>query len=383
MPRLTFHVQIPSEPERQRVVIVGTDRSLGDWQPAKGFELSRCAEGRFEGAVDVPSGLIEFKITRGSWETEEAYKDGSSALNYHYLIAHDVTLSIEVEHWIDADPWPPELILGTTVECELDASLLMEHRRVSVWLPPGYMQSDSSRHPVLYLLDGQNALHSAEPVENETLRADDWVRSLAADGLIPELILVAVLHRQDFGRRDVELSPQCDGPKLADFIVHDLKPFIDFTFCRDRVLTGPAHTGVLGFSLGASLALFMALRHSDAIGRFAALSTSFEDLSADSPDQCWLIEQIRAEATFRPDRRIYLDHGTLGSEAGNEEYQRRLDAVLRGKGFVEGKDFKVLRAEGTEHNLCAWRARLGAPLCFLFGGPRNGADGPHGANGPV
>jgi hypothetical protein len=34
---------------------------------------------------------------------------------------------------------------------------------------------------------------------------------------------------------------------------------------------------------------------------------------------------------------------------------------------VEGRDFRVLVAEGAEHSLSAWRARLGAPLMFLFG----------------
>jgi hypothetical protein len=51
-----------------------------------------------------------------------------------------------------------------------------------------------------------------------------------------------------------------------------------------------------------------------------------------------------------------------------------MDEVLRAKGFVEGRDFKALRAEGAEHNLCAWRARLGAPLEFLFPArPRKGS----------
>jgi hypothetical protein len=51
----------------------------------------------------------------------------------------------------------------------------------------------------------------------------------------------------------------------------------------------------------------------------------------------------------------------------DEVYQRRMTEVLREKGFVEGRDFKVLVAEGTDHSLSAWRARLGAPLTFLFG----------------
>ena len=74
------------------------------------------------------------------------------------------------------------------------------------------------------------------------------------------MIVVGICHREEFGQRDEELSPQCDGPKMADFLVHDLKPFIDYTICRDRVLHGRDYTGVLGFSLGASLALYQSGR---------------------------------------------------------------------------------------------------------------------------
>jgi hypothetical protein len=109
------------------------------------------------------------------------------------------------------------------------------------------------------------------------------------------------------------------------------------------------------------------VRHHQTFGKFACLSTAYEDLSGDPPEACALIEAVRAAPTFRPDRRIYFDHGTLCGDATDEIYQRRMTEVLKEKGFVEGRDFKVLVGEGTDHSLSAWRARLGAPLMFLFG----------------
>ena len=367
MPRLTFDVTIPADPTRQHVVIVGTDPALGGWQADRGLVLQRESDGRFAGAVDLPYGLVEFKVTRGSWETEETYEDGSIPLNYHHLIAHDLNVVIEVDHWKDCGPIEPDLIWGKTIELELHAEKLDQTRRVCIWLPPGYMRSHDSRHPVLFLLDGQDTLQALQTWDNETIGADAWVRGLSRQRLIPELILVAVFHRAEFGQRDIELSPQCEGPRMADFLVQDLKPFIDYTVCRDRVLADPANTGVLGFSLGGSLALFMAMRHAHVFGKFACLSTSFEDLSGDPPDHCEIIEQIAADRTFRPDRKIYFDHGSFGDDRIAGPYQDKLNALLIAKGFVEGRDFKVVRAEGTDHSLSAWRARLGAPLQFLFG----------------
>jgi enterochelin esterase-like enzyme len=366
MPRLTFEVTIPPDPTRQRVVIVGTDPMLGNWQPERGVVLDRGDDGKFRGAADLPGGLVEFKITRGSWETEETYLDGSIALNYQYLMLHDVEAHIEVEHWKDCAPLDHDLIFGKTIDCELDATLFRHHRRALVWLPPGFMRSHDSRHPVLYLLDGQDTLAALDTCGHETLTADDWVRRLAKHALVPDVILVAVFHRGEFGQRDEELSPQLDGPKTADFIANDLKPFIDWTFCRDRTLPDPANTGVLGFGLGGALTLWMAMRHSGTFGRFACLSPYFEDLSADPPHECELIRQLE-KSHITPDTRIYFDHGTLIGDANIAPYQTRATTALERKGLVNGRDFMVNVAEGAEHTLAAWRARLGAPLTFLFG----------------
>ena len=193
------------------------------------------------------------------------------------------------------------------------------------------------------------------------------MRRLAKHALIPDVILVAMFHREGFGERDEELSPQWDGPKLADFIVNDLKPFIDWTFLRDRTLPDPANTGVLGFGLGGALALWMATRHGGTFGRFACLSTYFEDLSADPPHECELIRQIETAHIAPGGVKIYFDHGTLLGDVNTGLYQQRATAALDRKRFVKGRDFTVNVADGAEHSITAWRARLGAALRFLFG----------------
>jgi enterochelin esterase-like enzyme len=366
MPRLTFEVTIPHDPTRQRVVIVGTDPALGNWQPERGLALDRSDDGKFRGAADLPGGLVEFKITRGSWDSEETAPDGTVALNYQYLVLHDIEVAIEVDHWKDCPPLEHDWIFGKTIDCELDATLFGHHRRAVVWLPPGYMRSGDSRHPVLYLLDGQDTLAALDTPGHESLTADDCVRRLAKHGLIPDVILVAIFHREEFGQRDEELSPQFDGPKMADFLVNDLKPFIDWTFCRDRTLPDPANTGVLGFGLGGALALWMVMRHAGTVARFACLSPFFEDLTADAPDECELIRQLE-KSHIAPGTRIYFDHGTLLGDASIALYQTRATAALERQGLVRGRDFIVNIADGAEHTLTAWRARLGAPLMFLFG----------------
>lgn len=370
MPRLTFEISIPPDPTHERVVISGTDPSLGNWNPERGLVLERGRDGRFCGACDLPYGMVEFKITRGTWETEESHLDGTPCLNYSYLIAHDLSVAIAVEHWKDSAPVDPDVLFGRAIETELDATQLGMHRRAVIWLPPGYMRSNDSQHPVLYLLDGQDTLAALNSPENETLNADTWVRTLSSGGSIPELILVAVFHDENFGKRDEELSPQWEGPKMADFIVNDLKPFIDYTLCRDRTLRSAENTGILGFGLAGALVLWMAMRHSATFGRFACMSPSYDDLSADTPDECELIKTLARTRELQPAaHRVYFDHGTVGGEASIPHYQAKVTALLRSRGFVPEHDFTINVARGADHSLTAWRARLGAPLEFLFGKP--------------
>ena len=365
MPSVTFEITVPPDPTKQQVVIVGTDRALGDWRPDNGLVLEK-RNGKFVGSTDIPHGIVEFKITRGSWLTEASSRDGSLYPNSLYLVQHDMTISLEVESWNDSPPAETDLLIGKTVDCQLHAELLDEQRQVYIWLPPGYIRTGETQFPVLYLLQGQHALQSRPSFGSESLAADVWVTNLARAGLMREVILVAVCHNEALDRRSLELSPQCDGPKLADFLVHDLKPFIDYTFCRDRTLADPANTGLLGFALGGLLALHMAQQHHQVFGKFACLSTSFPDLSEDTPNECLIIEQIRKDRKFKPDRSLYFDYGTLSPDARIEAYQQELNKVLLAKNFIKDFNFKVFRAEGAEHSLAAWRARLSLPLTFLF-----------------
>ena len=369
MPSVTFEITVPLDASKQQVVIVGTDRALGDWYPANGLVLEK-RNGKFVGSTDLPPGIIEFKITRGSWLTEATYKDGTRYPNSLYLVQHDMTISLEVESWNDSPPEENDLLYGKTVDCQLHANLLDEQRQVYVWLPPDYIRTADTRFPVLYLLNGQQALQSQPATGSESLAADTWVMKLARAGLMREVILVAVCHSEVDNQRLLELSPQCDGPKLADFLVHDLKPFIDFTFCRDRTLADPENTGLLGCGLGGLLTLYMARYHHQVFGKFACLSTSFQDLSEDTPEDCLIIEQIRRSRSFKPDRKLYFDYGTLGPDERIEAYQQKLNKVLHAKNFIEDSNFKVFRAEGAEHSLAAWHARLSLPLHFLFGAAR-------------
>jgi hypothetical protein len=44
-----------------------------------------------------------------------------------------------------------------------------------------------------------------------------------------------------------------------------------------------------------------------------------------------------------------------------------MDAIVRGRGYVEGRNFSSRVFEGAEHSERAWRQRVEIPLEFLLG----------------
>ena len=139
MPSVTFEITVPPDTSKQQVVIVGTDRALGDWKPENGLVLEK-RNGKFVGSTDVSHGIIEFKITRGSWLTEATSRDGSRYPNSLYLVQHDMTISLEVENWNDSPPAETELLNGKT--CRVPAP-----RRPPQRTAPGLRLAAARLHP--------------------------------------------------------------------------------------------------------------------------------------------------------------------------------------------------------------------------------------------
>lgn len=60
----------------EQVFISGNIEMLGNWEP-DGFPLTREDDNLWRGVMVIdPSVAFEFKVTRGSWDTEEVTRDG-------------------------------------------------------------------------------------------------------------------------------------------------------------------------------------------------------------------------------------------------------------------------------------------------------------------
>jgi predicted alpha/beta superfamily hydrolase len=295
---------------------------------------------------------IEYKVTRGSWETVEKNADGSEINNRTLTPTKDASVEIEVKAWADkagdakpAQP-PAEKKSTRTGDIRLHAKFhskeLNNDRDIWVYLPPGYEQQTDRRYPVLYLHDGQNVFDAATSFAGEW-QADETAERLIAEKKVEPLIIVAIANNKD---RIAEYGGGERSDRYARFIAEEVKLFIDSTY---RTRTGRSDTGVGGSSLGGVISFQIAMKYPN-FGKVAAISPAL-----------WFNDRalLRDKLKLPPRTRIWLDIGSDESASGVEDV-RAFERMLF------DQDVKVTIVQGAKHNEAAWAKRFDQVLLFLF-----------------
>lgn len=266
---------------------------------------------------------------------------------------------------------------GTTLRLPTFPSDHVPARNIDIWLPPGYAEHPDRHYPVLYMHDGQNLFDPALSYTGVDWGVDEAMTRLIAAGRVREAIVVGVWNTpqrfQEYMPRAPVTTPSLASgvehvPPLpaADirsdaylrFLVTELKPAIDARF---RTRPGRDDTFIMGSSMGGLISLYAAAQHPEMFGGVAALSTHWP--VGDGIVIDWLARHLPDPSTHK----LYFDHGTATLDAQYGPYQRRMDAVLRAAGYVDGENWSSRVYPGAEHNEAAWRARLEVPLLFLLG----------------
>ncbi|HTL09230.1 MAG TPA: alpha/beta hydrolase-fold protein [Chitinophagaceae bacterium] len=140
-------------------------------------------------------------------------------------------------------------ILGEIIE--LHSKVLNEKRTLNIYLPEGYKKGDSTRYPVIYLLDGsanEDFIHIAGLAQFNNF---EWV------GRLPKSIVVGIASVDR--RRDFTFPTTIEADKKAypttghatafiDFLEKELQPFINTNYSTSGSAT------IIGQSLGGLLA---------------------------------------------------------------------------------------------------------------------------------
>ncbi|WP_232461983.1 alpha/beta hydrolase-fold protein [Thermococcus siculi] len=360
--KVIFIVSVPDyTPENDSIYIAG---DFNGWNPGdERYKLRKREDGRWEITLEFPYGkTIEFKFTRGSWETVEKGKNGEEIANRRFAFKESGTYEFTVYHWrdyVEEVGVGEHTITGNVKTFKMTIPQLNRTRRIWVYLPPDYGTS-GKRYPVLYMFDGQNLFDRA------TSFAGEWGVDEALERLYSEknfsLIVVGIDNGGD--KRIDEYAPWVneeyerggEGDAMVRFIVETLKPYID-----SRYRTEPNETGIMGSSLGGLMAVYAGFAYPETFKYVGAMSSAF-----------WFNPEIYdfvRNATAGPEK-IYIDWGTLEGSDPSEMIvtNEKMVEILKEKGYVEGENLLVVEDKGATHNEYYWGRRFPSAVLWLFGG---------------
>jgi predicted alpha/beta superfamily hydrolase len=238
-------------------------------------------------------------------------------------------------------------------------------RTVRVYLPPGH--DAAARHPVLYMLDGQNLFDDADATFGRA-----WRLGAHLDAHGPAVIVVGLDSPRDERRSDEYMpwpsaravarhGPDAPGVggrghALLDWVAHELKPAIDA-----RYRTDPDATALAGASLGGLMAIYGACAFPAVFRRAAAVSAAVVANEAE------LVAYLEGRDLSGIER-LYVDVGTeeWPDAAENADYLRACRSVAALLAGRVGR-FHFAVVDGGTHHESSWGARLSEVLGFLYG----------------
>lgn len=364
--RLNIKAAAPADtPEYDVIFISGNSPELGNWNP--GLVRLVKKDGVHSLDLEVRAGVpLEYKYTRGNWDTVEKGADFSELANRRFTAQASAGISDTILNWADRKPYLPEqrTVTGTLLyHRDFYSRALKNKRTLAVWLPPSYAASRGRRYPVIYMHDGQNLFDKATAFIGEEWGADEAAAALAAQDPALEAIVVGVYNTGD---RLAEYTPHRDGARgggkgraYAKFIVKEVKPFIDGAY---RTLKDRNNTFTAGSSLGGVISLYLLLEYPKVFSGAGALSPSLYWADGALP-------ALAGRKAAAGKMKIWLSMGTEegnGSAPDPVEQARELRARLLGKGFVENRDLVYVEAQGARHSEKHWARQVPALFRFLL-----------------
>lgn len=330
---------------------------------------------------------VEFKLTRGSWETVEVDAQGQDLANRTIgdsswtMSEGGLIMKVEVQGFADqrGTRWPVAVdretqrrepsVTGTLDIFDLASKELGNARKIRVWLPRGYADAANKdkKYPVLYMHDGQNVFDRATSFGGAEWGADETAQNLIDTGKIEPLIIVGIDNTGATRAREYNPSyTEYDGQKnyaekYVDWLTAELMPQINQ---RYRTLTGPENTSLGGSSFGGNVTIFAAMHKPGTFGRLLVESPAI--FISDKA----ILAKVREWKGEWPSR-IFIGVGTKEtSKAGEAEAYllgvEELTTALQEKGLsAERLKFEV--EEGGIHNEATWAKRLPGAMTFLFG----------------
>lgn len=356
---LELELTTPIDDERP-VFVAG---NFTEWHPDNAnFQLTKVGLGKYQlilprSILNLPK--IEYKYTRGGWEHTELDIFGNRAKN-RTINPKKGTQHDFVPYWRNNGQTAYINRLMPIIEVvseEFDMPQLATSRKISVLLPTDYYENTTKTYPVLYMHDAQNLFGEGSDYGNWEI---DKRLSLLANKDMGDVIVVAIEHGNE--ARFLEFSPYSHpskgkgrGMRYVNFIVRNLKPFIDTHY---RTKPERNFTGIGGSSMGGLISIYAGFMHPEVFGRLMVLSPSL-----------WVSQKIYFDAVefFNPlATKLYLYGGEKESSFMIPNIEKLKQSIER-QGFTTEKLEILLSTDPNgEHNEKRWGQEFPKAIEWLY-----------------
>jgi len=364
--QVTFVIQsLPANTPAQDNLFIAGD--FTGWQPGMPqYMLQKNNQGKWSIILaEQPSGtVLNFKFTRGTWETVEKGASGEEIGNRIFTFgSSSSTVDVTILNWAD-------LTGGSNSTAAANVKImttafympqLNRYRRIWLYFPPDYETSGIS-YPVLYMHDGQNLFDNLTSFAGEW-KVDETLNSLAGQG---KQVPIVVGIDNGGSDRIIEYTPWSnpeygggDGEKYVQFIVETLKPYIDQHY---RTLPDRENTGIMGSSLGGLISNYGSLKYQSTFSKAGLFSPSYW-----YSDSIWTFTHDMGKQL---NMRFYQLCGTNeGSSAEGSldvvNKMQRMNDSLVSLGFGRDQVFNKV-VVGGQHNEQLWANAFGEAYLWLF-----------------
>lgn len=241
-----------------------------------------------------------------------------------------------------------------------------QDRLIRVYLPYNY-DKESKYYPVIYMHDGQNVFQDVDAIGGHSLKLEEYLNT-------HQLEVIVVGIDQNSEDRVNEYCPwKCGeyskkilgkesfdggrGSEYVDFIVNELKPFID-----NKYRTLRDSTAIAGISLGGLISTYAMCRYPQIFKHVTVISSAFYRNQEE-------IEKLVQESDLSLVENFYLDCGT--KESGNEEIDKEF--IASNTAIYERLKLKIPNArfqiiDRAEHQYIFFKERISELFRFVNGG---------------
>ncbi len=169
-------------PPEDLIYIAGNFNGWNPGDPA--YVLSKNDDEKwFITSAAAPEGTqIEYKFTRGSWETVEKGPGGEEIGNRLFTFGNGDTVRIIIYNWASGGgPGSTAADNVILMDDDFEMPQLGRTRKIWLYLPPDYNTSGLD-YPVLYMQDGQNLFDDSTSFAGEW-EVDETLNTLHGQGL--------------------------------------------------------------------------------------------------------------------------------------------------------------------------------------------------------